>query len=96
MMTPRFSVRVTPAFERWFKKLAAKHGELPSIYAEALRILEMDPHNRTRTHLIKKLTDVKQGDGEYRLRLARWRFRYDIYDQIVLLVDCSLRREDTY
>ena len=95
-MTPLFSVQTTPAFERWFKKLAAQHSELVAIYADVLKILETDPYNRTRAHPIKKLTAVKQGDGQYRLRSARWRFRYDIYEHVVLLVDCSLRSEDTY
>ena len=95
-MTPLFSVQTTPAFERWFKKLAAKHAELATVSADMLKILEADPYNRTRAHPIKKLTAVKLGDGQYRLRSARWRFRYDIYERVVLLVDCSLRREDTY
>ena len=37
-----------------------------------------------------------RGDGQYRLRLGRWRFRYDITGQEVVLHYCSLRREDTY
>jgi mRNA-degrading endonuclease RelE of RelBE toxin-antitoxin system len=95
-MTPPFVVRTTPAFERWLRKLAAKHAELRVVYAEALDLLGTDPCNRMRAHAIKKLTAVERGGGQYRLRLARWRFRYDIYDRVVLLVDCSLRREDTY
>lgn len=55
-----------------------------------------DPFNRTRRHHIKKLEDVSSGDGPYRLSLGRWRFRYDILDQVVLLSYCGLRREDTY
>jgi hypothetical protein len=34
--------------------------------------------------------------GQYRLRLARFRFRYDIAGRVVTLVACNLRREDTY
>ena len=95
-MTPLFSVRTTSAFERWLKKLAAKQPDLPAAYKDALQILEVDPYNRTRTHPIKKLTAVPRGDVQYRLRIGRWRFRYDVYDDLVLLTDCSLRREDTY
>jgi mRNA-degrading endonuclease RelE of RelBE toxin-antitoxin system len=95
-MTPSFSVRTTPSFERGFAKLASRHVELLRRLVEATAILEVDPYNRTRTHNIKKLRAVDQGDGQYRLRLGRWRFRFDIYEQIVLLADCSLRREDTY
>ncbi len=95
-MTPPFSVRTIPAFERGFAKLASKHEDIRGLLVEAKGILETDPCNRTRAHNIKKLTNVAQGDGQYPLRLARWRFRYDIYENVVLLTDCSLRREDTY
>ena len=44
----------------------------------------------------KKLTGVRRDDGQYRLRLGRWRFRYDITGQEVVLHYCGLRREDTY
>jgi hypothetical protein len=59
-------------------------------------ILSTDPYNQSRKHGIKKLTDVKTEDGNFRLRMGRWRFRYSIYGQEVILHDCSLRREDTY
>ena len=95
-MTPLFSVETTAAFMRWFSKLARKHAELPGLLADAEAILAADPYNRTCAHNIKKLTAIPRGEGQYRLRIGRWRFRYDIYNQVVLLVDCSLRREDTY
>jgi hypothetical protein len=44
----------------------------------------------------KKLQGVKAGEGQYRLRLQRWRFRYDVWGQEVELNYCGLRREDTY
>jgi mRNA-degrading endonuclease RelE of RelBE toxin-antitoxin system len=49
-----------------------------------------------RHHNILKLKDTVRGDGQWRLRLGRFRFRYDIYDREVLLLYCGLRREDTY
>jgi len=55
-----------------------------------------DPYNRTRWHHIKKLEGVAAGEGQYRLSLGRWRFRYDISGQLVELHYCVLRREDTY
>ena len=36
------------------------------------------------------------GEGQYRLRLGRFRFRYDIAGREVRLLYCGLRREDTY
>ena len=54
------------------------------------------PYNRTRQHHIKKLEGVAVGQGQYRLSLGRWRFRFDIVGQVVLLSYCGLRREDTH
>jgi hypothetical protein len=46
--------------------------------------------------LIKKLVDVRPGYGQYRIRVGRFRFRYDFEGQIVYLKLCSLRSEGTY
>ena len=92
-MTPSFTVRTTPRFDRLLKALSRRHAELTERYAEALRILSDDPYNRTRCYHIKKLEGVSQGEGQYRLSLGRWRFRYDIYGRGVVLHSCSLRLE---
>ena len=94
-MSVRFSVRTTPRFDRLLKKLARQHPDLRERFAEALAILQADPYNRTRSHPIKKL-EVVPGSGQYRIRLGRWRFRYDVWGQEVELSYCGLRREDTY
>lgn len=96
-MTPApFSVRTTRAFDRAFRKLAKQHRDLIEHYGHAITILASDPHNRSRAHDIKKLQGVPAGEGQYRLRLGRFRFRYDIAGRVVTLLACSLRREDTY
>jgi len=95
-MTPAFSVRTTPHFERLAQGLLKKHPDFPEILGRARQILQTDPYNRTRNYHIKKLEGVKQGDGQYRLSLGRFRFRYDIYGREVVLQYCGLRREDTY
>ena len=95
-MTSPFSVRTTPHFERLSRRLLKGHPDLPERYAEALHILGTDPYNHSRRYAIKKLTGVEPGEGQFRLRLARWRFRYDIFGQEVVLHYCGLRREDTY
>jgi mRNA-degrading endonuclease RelE of RelBE toxin-antitoxin system len=95
-MTPSFSVRTTPHFDRLLKSLARRHSEVVERYAEALNILGTDPYNRGRRHDILKLQGVTFGDGQYRLRLGRWRFRYDISGREVVIHYCGLRREDTY
>lgn len=95
-MTPAFRLLVTPRFERLFGKLAKRHPDLLEAYQNAISILQADPYNRIRIHAIKKLVAVKPSEGQYRLRLGRWRFRYDIVGQDVVLHYCGLRREDTY
>lgn len=95
-MTPRYSVRTAPAFDRLARRLARNHPAFASLYAEAVEILEKDPHNVSRQSSILKLQGVRPGDGAYRLRLGRFRFRYDIAGRQVELVYCGLRREDTY
>ena len=90
-MTAAFTVRPTASFKRQLKKLILRHPDLIDHYAEVLAALEEDPHNRTRTHNIKKL-DV----GRYRFRSGRWRFIYSIAGHVVFLHYCGLRREDTY
>ena len=91
-----FSVRTTPHFDRLAKRLTKRHPEFVDHLSTILVILESDPHNQSRSHAIRKLTGVSPGEGQYRLRSGRWRFRYDIYGQDVVLHYCGLRREDTY
>ena len=67
-----------------------------AFFDAAVAILSVDPYNRSRDHPIRKLESVRHGEGQYRLRLGRWRFRYDIYGREVVLHYCGLRREDTY
>jgi hypothetical protein len=95
-MTPGFVVRTAPRFDRLAKSLRKQHKEFTAQYEEAIAILRQDPYNRTRAHPIKKLENVPHGKGKYRFRIGRWRFRYDIEGQEVVLSYCGLRREDTY
>jgi hypothetical protein len=68
-MTPEFLVSTTTRFERELHKLAVRHPGLADLYAQALEILRVDPHNRNRRHGIRKLTAVAAGEGQYRIRL---------------------------
>jgi hypothetical protein len=97
-MTGPFVVLTTGRFDRLLKKHAHGHPELADVFAEVISILRSDPYNRSRRHQIKKLEGVPPGEGQYRLRSSRWRFRYDIWSQKqeVELNFCGLRREDTY
>ena len=95
-MTSSFSVRTTPRYERLSQQLLKRHPEFQAVQARARETLAADPYNRTRGYHIKKLQGVRSGDGEWRLSLGRFRFRYDIYGQQVVVQYCGLRREDTY
>ena len=95
-MTPAFEVRTTAHFDRDFRGLLRQHRELVSRYARIIGILQTDPYNRTFSHPIKKLEGVAAGDGQYRIRAGRFRFRYDIEEKVVYLKTCELRREGTY
>jgi len=95
-MTPPFSVRATPRYERITRGLLKRHPELRSLQDRAFEILKTDPYNRSQVHHIKKLVGIPLGEGQWRLALGRFRFRYDIYDREVVLQYCGLRREDTY
>lgn len=94
-MTPPFTVHTAPRYERLSNKLHKRHLDFEATEKSAVTILSADPYNRSRRHHIKKLEGVPPGEGQYRLSLGRWRFRYDMVGQIVALDYCGLRREDT-
>jgi len=93
---PRFAVHSTSHYQRLSTKLLRLHRGFEATERNAAVILSADPHNQSRVHHIKKLEGVPSGEGQYRLALGRWRFRYDILGQVVLLSYCGLRRENTY
>ena len=96
MDAPAYSVLTTAHFDRLLKKLMPKHPGLVERFEEAIAILSLDPHNMSGRYPIKKLRGVSAGEGQYRLRSGRFRFRYDIEEREVVLLYCGLRREDTY
>ena len=95
-MTPPFTVRTPGPYEHHFRKLLKRYPDLAGLQERAVEILEQDPYNRGRQYDIKKLMDVPPGEGQYRLRLGRWRFRFDISGRAVDLLTCELRSERTY
>ena len=95
-MARNFSVRTTPHFDRLAKALRRRSKEFHARYREAIAALADDPYNRSHTHQIKKLVAVNPGEGQWRLRLGRWRFRYDIEGSEVVLHICGVRDESTY
>lgn len=95
-MKSDFTVLVSPHFERLAKRLAKQQQEFPKQFQKAVAILKTDPYNLSGTHPILKLTGEQANNGQWRLRIGRLRFRYDIIDQTVELKYCGLRRENTY
>jgi hypothetical protein len=96
MTAPAFSVHPTSRYDRLSTKLQKGRRDFEATEKSAVAILSTDPYNRSRSRNIKKLEGVASGEGQYRLTLGPWRFRFDILDQVVLLSYCGLRREDTY
>jgi hypothetical protein len=71
-MPEAFRVGSTARFDRLAKANLKRHREFAHVFDRALAILEEDPLNSTRKHPVGKLSDVKPGAGQYRLRLGRW------------------------
>lgn len=92
-MAESFVVLSTPSFNRHFKKIFSKQRLIKEVYADALSILSTDPYNLKKGHDIKKLSDIKPGEGLFRLRMGKWRIRYDIFGQKVVLHSFSDRKE---
>ncbi len=92
-----FRVSTTSHFDRLARALRKQH---PQRFTAALQAtidtLRTDPCNTSRAHSITKLVDARPGEGQYRIRSGRFRFRFDVDDEVVILVFCALRREDTY
>lgn len=95
-MSDGFTVLVSPHFERLAKRLAKKQPEFAKQFKKALDVLKTDPYNLSGKHPIVKLTGDQSENGQWRLRIGRWRFRYDITGETVHLKYCGLRRENTY
>ncbi len=89
----RFSISYSSRFERDFDRLARVHRVSASLLDELKPILQGDPYNRSRAHRIKKLHDIKQGEGEWCLRIGIWRIRYDISGASVVLHSFKPRPE---
>ena len=82
-MNGAFDVQSTSRFDRELKKLARAHPNAMDEFAAILPALRTDRYNQTRRFPIKKLKGVKPGEGQYRIRIHRFRFLYDIEGRIV-------------
>ncbi|MBI4229187.1 MAG: type II toxin-antitoxin system RelE/ParE family toxin [Deltaproteobacteria bacterium] len=92
-MPSSYRVLTTPAFEREFRKLSRKNPAVIKHLDRMVKILENDPYNRTHSHDIKQLKDVKSEEGQFRIRSGEWRLRYDITDEDIILHSFRHRKE---
>ena len=56
-------------------------------------ILFHDPYNSSSRYDIKKLKDVPVGEGQWRIRVGKYRLRYDIIGTDVILYSFKHRKE---
>jgi len=89
----KFRVSAVPGFVRGLKKLLKFHNPIIPIYEKAIGILEADPYNIEQKYDIKKLGGVRNGDGQFRIRIGDWRIRYDIESSEVILYSFKNRKE---
>jgi mRNA-degrading endonuclease RelE of RelBE toxin-antitoxin system len=93
--TRRFKLVPLRPYERDVKKQCKQNKALLPIVKDMQRILTIDPYNRTRIYDIKKLTDMQQGEAQYRIRSGDFRILYDIVRDDVLLYAFK-NRKDAY
>ncbi len=90
---PAYRLVATPPYERDVRKLCKQNKPLLTIVKDMQRILKKDPYNTTHIYNIKKLHDVAQGDGQYRIRQGDYRIRYDIVKKDVVLTAFKHRKD---
>jgi mRNA-degrading endonuclease RelE of RelBE toxin-antitoxin system len=72
-----YEVQSTPSFERSAKRLTKQHVRIADTLDFVREVLQQDPFNLSRGHDIKKLNGVKEGQGQWRIRIGDYRLRYD-------------------
>jgi mRNA-degrading endonuclease RelE of RelBE toxin-antitoxin system len=92
-MSAGFRILSTAAFERDSRKLTRECPDLAIRLGEAIETLARDPCNSARRHDIKKLSGVKVGKGQWRIRFRKYRLRYDVFDRDVVLHSVRHRKE---
>lgn len=90
-----YQIVITSYFARDFKQQSKRNPETLASITKAREILQKDPYNKNKQCNIKKLQGIKQGEGQYRLRLGKYRLRYDICGHDVVLYSFR-HRKDAY
>jgi mRNA-degrading endonuclease RelE of RelBE toxin-antitoxin system len=91
--SPLFRLLPTSGYKHDVRKLTERSPRLLARVVQFLDALENDPTNQTGHHDIKKLTAVKHGEGQWRIRSGDYRLRYDIFGTDVVLYSFRHRKE---
>lgn len=92
-MSPTYRTLTTSGFERDARRITRRDARLLRVLARLLNVLAEDPYNKSGGHDIKKLTGLKPGEGQWRIRAGDYRLRYDIFGRDVVLYAVRHRRE---
>lgn len=93
-MVGKFNILTTSAFDKMLKKVFKKDKKISKSIKEISNILKENPYGENNSK-IKKLTDIKQNDGMWRIRFHEYRIRYDVIGKDVVLHSIK-NRKDSY
>lgn len=89
----KFRITTSSYFGKDLKKLSRKNPTILEEVESLKEILGRDPYNRSHRYDIKKLSGLKPGEGQWRIKKGNWRLRYDIFGQDVVLYSIRHRKE---
>lgn len=92
-MPPIFRLLPSTRFKRDFEEIDKRNRDIIRKIEPLTIVLRHDPYNRSRRYDIKKLKDVPRGEGQYRIRSGKYRLRYDIIGDDVILYSFKHRKE---
>ena len=89
-----FRLLPSTRFKRDFVEIYKRNRDIIRKIEPLKIILFHDPYNRSRRYDIKKVKDVPRGEGQYRIRSGKYRLRYDIIGDDVVLHSFKHRKEE--
>ena len=92
-MSEVFRLLPSTRFKRDFEEIYKQNRAIARQIETVKIILLHDPYNRSRRYDNKKLKNVAHGDGQYRIRSGKYRLRYDISGDDVILYSFKHRKE---
>lgn len=88
-----FRLLPSSRFKRDFESILKGNPSLIRTLEPLTVTLLHDPCNRSRRYDIKKLKGVPIGEGQWRIRSGKYRLRYDIVGEDVILYSFKHRKE---